>query len=158
MATYKSGDVVGTRNIVSALQQEVYTWRLRYIKELNIWVLTVQSNLPTAWEGRERIQSATDLNQYSLYPEFKVSDWVNVIADNATLARVGLSQSEPLSDKFVQDSTTTADPALITTIQANLTTIGNGSIPPPAATGFKLTSTHLVIAAIVIVLILILKK
>lgn len=161
MATYKSGDIVGTREggyfenhtfSNPTWVPETLTWRLRYLETKKLWILTVKSSIPTAWDGKERIQSATDLGLYTLNPDFLASDWVKpgVLADNAALQRVGLNQSEPLGDNYIQDNSSTTDPT--TLVKTNTTT------DQQAPQGFQFNTTYLLMGGIVVVLALILAK
>ncbi|QHV94012.1 hypothetical protein [Spirosoma endbachense] len=156
--TYKSGDIVGTRNtryrvgdgIIPGLGHwvdETYVWRLRYLSDVNLWVLTIKSSLPTAWDGKERLQSATDINQYTLDPEFLASDFVQkkILADNAALENVHLQQSMALSDSQVQDNTTTL-------------TVTNSTKPKDPDPKPRVNTTYLLILAALVLLILVVKR
>ncbi|GAB4017721.1 hypothetical protein GCM10028808_49960 [Spirosoma migulaei] len=127
---YKSGDVVGMRNTGTGL--EVLTWRIRYLPTLELLILTVQSSLLDAWEGRERIQSKTDIGVYTLDPDFLNSEYVQFLADNAALNAKGLNQSDYLYNKYVEQTAGTDIP--LEALKPKVTPPANNPPNTPPAT------------------------
>ncbi|OJW76291.1 hypothetical protein [Spirosoma sp. 48-14] len=158
---YKSGDVVGVwqtghyegsifgREFVA----ETYTWRVRYIADYDVWILTATTSLPN-WNGHEVVQSATYLNQWKDHfnADFATSNYVNLLADNKILSKMNLSNEQQLGDNYTRDnSTPMPDPGPNGLVKQNTT-------PTPTPIGSQFNTTYILIGAIVIVIALIMAK
>jgi hypothetical protein len=157
MATYKSGDIVGkwetghmeSPNIFQPAKwvAETYTWRVRYVPSLNIWLLTASSSLPSAWNNHEVVQSMTNFNEIRehLYPEFLASNLAELLADNADLSAINLKHLEQLSDGDTQDNSTVLDSS---TVKKPTTT----NTPPPQS--FNMTYVWVLVGLVLLVLVI----